>query len=198
MNKRISIFGHMLSLTWGDLCVVLVMIAFGLILIVWPGAVREYILVGIGALLMLSGLVQLIRYFRATGAERMTHNGFVFGLFELVTGLEVILARKTLSALLIFIFAIALIVVAAYYVQGLMNIRHMKSDKWKFALIACIVSLFCGIALLAFPNMLAMIDNPNVTMVVVGIMLAVQGVMFAVFRIQYNRIFKKWIERDKA
>lgn len=195
MNKRISIFGHMLSLTWGDLCVVFVMIAFGLLLIVWPDAIREYILVGIGALLMLSGAVQLIRYFRATGAERMTQNGFVLGLFEIVAGLEVILARKTLSELLIFIFAIALIVVAAYYVQGLMNIRHMKSDKWKFALAAGIVSLCCGISLLAFPNMFAMTDRPNATMVVVGIMLAAQGILFLIFRIQYHRIFKKWIEQ---
>ena len=182
MDKRLSILGHEFALTWYDLFVSFVLILFGAVLIIWPDTIREYLLIGIGALFMISGLIQLIRYFRATGAERMSHNGFVVGLFQLVAGLEIILSREALSSLLILIFGIALIVVAAYYVQGLMNLRYMNSKRWVFCLVAAIISLVCGVAVLFVAKM---------RMEAVGIMLTLQGVLFVIFRVLYHRVCEK-------
>ena len=185
MNRQISIFGHKFSLTWNDLCIAVILIGLGTVLIVYPNVINEYILVGIGTLSIIYGALQVIQYFRATGAERMKNGSFVSGLFCIITGLEVILTREQLSALLIYVFGIVLIVIAAYYVQGLMNIRYMKSDKWKLCLFAVIASSVCGIVMLIAPNLQATI---------VGAMLTVQGTLFLIFRIQYLRICREWIK----
>lgn len=186
MNKQISILGHKFSLTWNDLCIAVILIVLGTVLIVYPNAINEYILVGIGALSMIYGVLQVIRYFRATGAERMKNNSFVSGLFCLITGLEVILTHEKLSALLVYIFGIAMIVFAAYYVQGLMNIRYMKSDKWKFCLFAGIISSGCGIV---------MLSAPNLSTTIIGVMLTAQGILFFICRILYLRICGEWIKQ---
>lgn len=183
MNRQISIFGHKFSLTWNDLCIAVILVALGTVLIVYPNAINEYILIGIGALSMIYGALQVIQYFRAAGAERMKNDSFVSGLFCLITGLEVILTREKISALLFYLFGIMLIVLAAYYVQGMMNIRYMKSDKWKLCLFAVIVSLSCGIV---------MLTAPNLQTTVVGAMLTAHGILFLIFRIQYLRICREW------
>lgn len=182
MNKQISILGHKFPLTWNDLCISVLLIALGTVLIVYSNASNEYILIGIGILLMIYGALQVIRYFRATGAERMKNNSFVLGLFCLITGLEVILMREKLNILLVYIFGIVLIVISAYYTQGVMNIRYMKSDKWKFCLLAGIVSLGCGIVMLTVSNL---------STIIIGIMLAAQGILFFISRILCLRLCRE-------
>lgn len=186
MNKQISILGHKFSLTWNDFCIAVILIVLGTVLIAYPNAINEYILVGIGGLSMIYGALQVIRYFQAAGAERMKNNSFVSGLFCLITGLEVILTREKLSALLIYIFGIVMTVFAAYYVQGLMNIRYMKSERWKFCLFAGVISLGCGILMLFVPSL------PTT---IIGVMLTAQGVLFFICRIRYLRICEEWIKQ---
>lgn len=182
MDKKPKIFGHTLALTWGDICFTLALIAFGVVLIVWPNAVKEYLLVAIGTLTMLSGLGRIIRYFRATGAERMMNNDFVSGLFWFVLGLVVILGRETLSALLTYMFGLVLVVAAAFYVQGVLDMRYMKSDKWVLHLVAMVISLAFGIVIFAVPNL---------PMIVIGIALVVEGILYAVARGFFNRVYDK-------
>ena len=179
MEKRISIFKHTFPCTWMDLVFTLAVIAFGVVLMIWPQVADTYLLIAIGILLILSGAWQMLRYFRAKGRARLESNDFALGLSWIALGALIVFARVEFGALLAYLFGLVLIIAAAFQVQSALRLRYMHFEKWAYHLIGVAISLGFGL--------LIMLD-PFLATWVIGLALVIEGILYLLSRIYFNRL----------
>ena len=180
MEKRISIFKKTFPISWMDLGFTLAVIAFGAVLMIWPQVASRYLLIAIGILIACVGAFQLLRYFRAKGRARLNSNDFAIGLSWISLGALIIFARAAFGELLAYLFGLVLLVSAAFQVQSALRLRYMKFERWTLALIGVLISLVFGILIIL---------DPALPTWIIGLALAIEGVLYLLSRVFFNRVF---------
>ncbi|MCC8076946.1 MAG: DUF308 domain-containing protein [Oscillospiraceae bacterium] len=159
----------------GAIIMALCEIAVGILLLVEPVGFTAGIICVCGVLLVLSGLVQVISYFRASPEESVRRHGLTKGLLCIVGGLFCALRAQWFIAtfpVLTILYGCSTLVLGIHKIGLSIDLARLKSRSWKWALLDAIVTLICAIVILCNP-----FTTTAVLWIFVAVSLLVEGLI---------------------
>ena len=145
-------------------------IVVGLVLVIWPGAALNYIVIFLGVVLLVGGAVAVASYYsvkKQTDAVSFPVDGAVTGLI----GLFLILFPSFFVSVLMFVLGVLLIVAAVSEVSTLMRARKAGFVVAAWNYVVPVLILVGGIVVLVNP-----FASAATVFVLFGIMAMIYGV----------------------
>jgi len=125
------------------------------LLLVNPDAVTSAFIIGAGAVMILTGIVFCTLYFVGE-AEKMVIKQLLFkGLLLIILGVLCVTQYGVLLAALPFVtwvYAIAMLILAAYKVQCTVDILRLSGIRWYFPAISAALAVVLALFILLNPN----------------------------------------------
>ena len=115
-------------------------LAFGLVLLIWPGIATEWILNLCGAALLIAGAANIFRYYRRGDAYRAYNWDLSVGILLALAGLALIAFKAMLLSIVPLLFGIALLIGGAVKIQAACNLRRMRYGRWYLTMIGAVIS----------------------------------------------------------
>jgi len=160
----------------------------GILLLVDPLGFTDGIFTVIGAVLIILGLVQVLKYFRTNPQEASQGQILVIGLIFILVGVFCILKKEWLTdtfSVLTIIYGIIILFTGILKVQLTFDMLRLKNNKWFLAALNAIISIACACVVLNNP-----FDSTDVLWKFVAVALIVESV-FDIITILASRIEKK-------
>lgn len=139
---------------FGGMVGCLMEILVGILLLVNPVGFTSGIIIGAGYLLIVSGLISIIRYFRTKPEEAEKSQTMVKGLVALLAG--AFCAFNSGWFILTFpvitlIYGVVILVTGLAKVQWMADAIRMNKGKWFLAGISALLSIACGAIIITSP-----------------------------------------------
>lgn len=129
-------------------------LVIGILLLINPIGFTTGIIMTGGGLLVLSGLVNCIRYFRAEVREAARGQYLTKGLVAVIAGVFCIYNTEwflvTFSALTV-IYGVVVLLASVEKIQLCLDMLRLKKRKWYLAAISAVISLVCAVLILKNP-----------------------------------------------
>ena len=139
----------------GNILLCIAEIIVGVLLLVNPDAVTSAFIIGAGAVMILTGIVFCTLYFVGE-AEKMVIKQLLFkGLLLIILGILCVTQYGILLAALPFVtwvYAIAMLILAAYKVQCTVDILRLSGIRWYFPAISAALAVVLALFILLNPN----------------------------------------------
>lgn len=139
----------------GNILLCIAEIIVGVLLLVNPDAVTSAFVIGAGAVMILTGIVFCTLYFVGE-AEKMVIKQLLFkGLLLIILGVLCVTQYGVLLAALPFVtwvYAIAMLILAAYKVQCTVDILRLSGIRWYFPAISAALAVVLALFILLNPN----------------------------------------------
>lgn len=146
-------------------------ILFGITLIVWPGASSIIVCVGLGVVLAMSGIVNLITYFVQRDGRLISQFNLLVGIILTVVGGWIILSPEVLIMVIPVIIGIVVVVHGAHDLVQAWELFRNKYSKWWVALALGLVTVGLGALLIYNP-----FEAVNTVIMLIGIFLIYDGI----------------------
>ena len=129
-------------------------IVVGILLLIDPVTFSSSIIIAVGFLLMLSGAMSILGYFRMEAEEAALSQKMLKGLLFLIAG--IFCASKSqwfLSTfpLLTILYGVAILIAGLAKIQWAFNLLRMRREKWFLPAISALVSILCAMFIFADP-----------------------------------------------
>ena len=138
----------------GNILLCIAEIIVGVLLLVNPDAVTSAFIIGAGAVMILTGVVFCTLYFVGE-AEKMVIKQLLFkGLLLIILGVLCVTQYGVLLAALPFVtwvYAIAMLILAAYKVQCTVDILRLSGIRWYFPAISAALAVVLALFILLHP-----------------------------------------------
>ena len=129
-------------------------LVIGILLLINPIGFTTGIIMTGGGLLILSGLVNCIRYFRAEVREAARGQYLTKGLVAVIAGVFCIYNTEwflvTFSAVTV-IYGVVVLLASVEKIQLCLDMLRLKKKKWYLAAISAVISLVCAVLILKNP-----------------------------------------------
>ena len=139
----------------GNILLCITEIIVGVLLLVNPDAVTSAFVIGAGAVMILTGIVFCTLYFVGE-AEKMVIKQLLFkGLLLIILGVLCVTQYGVLLAALPFVtwvYAIAMLILAAYKVQCTVDILRLSGIRWYFPAISAALAVVLALFILLNPS----------------------------------------------
>ena len=139
----------------GNILLCIAEIIVGVLLLVNPDAVTSAFVIGAGAVMILTGIVFCTLYFVGE-TEKMVIKQLLFkGLLLIILGVLCVTQYGVLLAALPFVtwvYAIAMLILAAYKVQCTVDILRLSGIRWYFPAISAALAVVLALFILLNPN----------------------------------------------
>lgn len=139
---------------WGSIVVCLAELLIGILLWIDPNAFNSAILMVTGAILLVTGIVSIIQYFRIDAATAMLENDLAKGMLLVGIGLLLCFFSDWLIGIFplmtVFYGAVSLIV-GLVKIQGVVNRIRMHAGGWVFPAINALLTVLFSIVVLFNP-----------------------------------------------
>lgn len=129
-------------------------IAVGVLLLINPVGFTSAIIIGAGIIMVLAGLVNIIRYFTAAPELAAQQQLLFKGLLLAMGGMACIIKHDwflTAFPLLTVLYAIAMLLLAAYRLQKMADMRRLHMSTWYMPGIAAALAALMAIIILVNP-----------------------------------------------
>lgn len=129
-------------------------IAVGVLLLINPVGFTSAIIIGAGIIMVLAGLVNIIRYFTAAPELAAQQQLLFKGLLLAMGGMACIIKHDwflTAFPLLTVLYAIAMLLLAAYRLQKMADMRRLHLSTWYMPGIAAALAALMAIIILVNP-----------------------------------------------
>ena len=143
----------------------------GLILVIWPETVREFIFYALGGIILLTGVLSIL-----ANRENREHPEphpllrSTNGITNIVFGLILMLFPSFFTGIVMFLFGAILLLFGIGSLINYFKSRKITKTPWGFAIIPALTTA-CGIGLFFFPN-----DSGNALFILFGIILLIYGI----------------------
>ena len=144
----------MLKRNLGSVVMSLAEIIIGILLLVNPAAFTSGIIVVFGIVLIITGIVTTIKYFRTEPEEAAVSQTLVKGLLALLAGAFCAFHSHWFIAtfpVLTLVYGVVILVTGITKLQWTVDIIRMKRSKWFWMAISAAISILCGITVIASP-----------------------------------------------
>ena len=139
----------------GNILLCIAEIVVGVLLLVNPDAVTSAFVIGAGAVMILTGVVFCTLYFVGE-AEKMVIKQMLFkGLLLIILGVLCVTQYDVLLKALPFVtwvYAIAMLILAAYKVQCTVDILRLSGIRWYFPAISAALAVVLALFILLNPS----------------------------------------------
>lgn len=137
----------------------------GLILIIWPEIIKEYIVLIIGGLILSVGVASLIYYFIEKGKGYVSNILLLNAAVDSLFGLILLIFPKFFAGLVMFLFGIVLLLFGISRLVKLIQASKVLDLHWGLYLVPSLTTL-AGVLLFFYPN-----RTGNLLFIIFGIIL---------------------------
>ncbi len=138
----------------GRIVVSLLEILTGILLLIDPAGFTAGIVTIVGIFLLLTGIADVVRYFRTNAAAASVEQSLAKGLLGIVAGAFCMLHSHWLIALfplLTVLYGIAALVLGLFKVQFMADMLRLRRSRWWLAAISALLSILCAVIILSNP-----------------------------------------------
>lgn len=136
---------------WVSIASTLVMLAFGILLFIFPEAVIKSIAISMGVIFLMIGVIPIINYFRYRASGFSTTFSFMMGVFCIVVGLILLMNENVLGTIIPIIAGVWMIINGINRISIAMDLRDAKISFWVITFIYAIITLIIGVLLILDP-----------------------------------------------
>jgi len=122
-------------------------LVIGLVLVLWPDAASDYIVITIGILFMIPGLIGLINYFALKSRNTVVHGLPVQSIGSLLFGLWLLIMPGFFADILMFILGVLLMAGGAQQIFSLVVARRWIQIPWAFYVVPVLILISGGVIL---------------------------------------------------
>jgi len=160
---------------WSGVGISLLELLVGILLLVDPVAFTGGIIVALGAVLMVAGVVNVIRYFRTEPVEAAISKSLAKGLMELLGGAFCAFRSQWFLAtfpVLTLIYGVVILVAGLNKLQWMMDSIRVKRRGWLLVALSAVISLVCGVMIIMNP-----FGSTSVIWIVIAVSLIVEALI---------------------
>ncbi len=136
------------ALKWNYIIEALIMVAIGVILIVWPQASLEIMAKALAALLTLVGVVLVISYFAHRERTIYISGGLGLGLILAVIGVWIFVNPKPFIDMIPKLFGVFIIAGGIFHFAQAISLIRYKYSLWWLSMILAVLTIAAGCILL--------------------------------------------------
>ena len=129
----------------------IVCIVFGLTLVIWPDISSKVVCIGVGIVLLLSGIANLITYFGEKDRNLMTQISLIAGIILAVLGGWIILNPQILIMVIPVVMGVIVAVHGVHNLLQALELFKNEYSKWWVALLLGAVTVGLGVLLIFNP-----------------------------------------------
>ena len=149
----------------------LIMIAIGLVLVLWPGASLDIMAKALASLLILVGAIFVIAYFLRKERGFVAYGEFGFGILVAAIGVWIFFNSKGFTSFIPKLFGVFIVVSGLGNLGQTFTLIKKKAKTWWLSLIIAFITVSLGGFLLYKPA-----DASVITVTLIGAFLIVDGV----------------------
>ncbi len=168
-------------------------VLFGVTLVVWPDISSRVVCTGLGCVLALTGLVNLITFFTRRDGTLLAQLNVLAGIVLFVLGAWIILKPERLIMVIPVVVGIIIIIHGVHDVMQAVGLWKQNYDKWW-------VALLLGIATAGFGGLL--VCNPfevvSTMIILIGVLLIFDGISDIWIISRISRTAKAVVETMEA
>lgn len=146
-------------------------IAFGLTLAIWPDISSRIVCIGVGIVLLLSGVANLVTYFTEKDGRLLSQVNLLVGIILAVLGGWVILNPGILIMVIPVVIGVIVTVHGVHNLIQALELFKNQYSKWWVALLLGMVTVGLGILLIFNP-----FEAVNTAIMLIGIFLIYDGI----------------------
>ena len=146
----------------------IVCIVFGLTLVIWPDISSKVVCIGVGIVLLLSGIANLITYFGEKDRNLMTQISLIAGIILAVLGGWIILNPQILIMVIPVVMGVIVAVHGVHNLLQALELFKNEYSKWWVALLLGAVTVGLGVLLI--------FKAVNTVIMLIGIFLIYDGI----------------------
>ena len=138
----------------GGIAMCLLELLVGALLLINPVGFTSGIIMGAGLVLILSGIVCIIKYFRAEPEEAAKEQNLLKGLIALLAGGFCALRAEWFVItfpVITLIYGLVILITGLGKIQWTVDIIRQKKPKWFLCGLSALVSTVCGLVIIAAP-----------------------------------------------
>lgn len=146
-------------------------LAVGILLLVNPEGFTQAIVMALGAVIVVLGIINVIRYFRTEPTQAALERRLAYGLGELALGAFALTQSGWLVGLfpvLTRLYGAGVLVLALFRIQQFVDVRRLKLSKGLFSGVSALFTLLYAAMILFIPE---------TTWIFIGVMLLLEAVL---------------------
>ena len=143
----------------------------GVALLLWPDKAMNVLGYGFGAVLAVSGLLQVGGYIASNRQGFLKKLLLLSGILITVVGVAILLAPKTVMKLTVIVIGIVMLYHGVMDIKYGFDIKECNDSKWAVTLVMGLVTCALGILVLVNP-----FESGRLLMIIIGIALIFDGV----------------------
>ncbi len=138
----------------GNIMMCLAEVLIGVLLLINPIGFTSGIIMGIGCLLIIIGVFDVIKYFRMEAREAALSQSMAKGLMEILAGLFCTFNTQWFIVtfpVLTILYGLLILMTGLMKVQLTVDMLRLKYKRWFLAAINAIISIICAVVILKSP-----------------------------------------------
>lgn len=147
-----------------------IMVALGLVLVIWPDVLGVMLCYLLGGALILMGVIQLIGFLRGERLGFYSKFNMIMGIVLVLLGLWICTQPHIVLSIIPVVVGIIVLIHGLMDIQYTLDIKKTGNTKWWIALIAAILTLIVGLLLVFNP-----FTAYEITMILLGIAMLYDG-----------------------
>ncbi len=145
-------------------------IVIGIFFIINPGGTGRLIALAAGILILAAGIVAIVR-FLVSGSRDLTSSGILIaGIVMLILGIIILTHTGAMLTLLIYLFAIYVLIGGIFSMRGALQLKEAHSAGWIAHVVLAVAIMAAAVFMLLFPFAVV-----NTAIVVSGVILVADG-----------------------
>lgn len=133
-----------------------IFIVAGLIMVIWPLKVADFVCFGIAIILALFGARFIVNYMKKDLVQDFFRYDLVFGIILIIMAIFFIAKSESIMSMIPTVIGIIIIFNGVLKLQNAIdfarsNSKGFSNDAWKKILIAAVINIVIGILLVVFP-----------------------------------------------
>lgn len=147
-----------------------IMVALGLVLVIWPDVLGVMLCYLLGGALILMGVIQLIGFLRGERLGFYSKFNMIMGIVLVLLGLWICTQPHIVLSIIPVVVGIIVLIHGLMDIQYTLDIKKTGNTKWWIAMIAAIITLVVGLLLIFNP-----FTAYEITMILLGIAMLYDG-----------------------
>ena len=141
---------------WPLIIIGILMVICGFVIWFTPVGTLVAITMIAGAGFLIAGIVDIAEYFRWKRFAPVPGWTVLYAVLDIIIGILMLAHPVALAGLIPWLVGVGIIAFGAFEAFGAVQARKLPGTPWGWLLFSAIVDIFCGIAFIAFPAMLAL------------------------------------------
>lgn len=178
----------------------LVFIALSALVLFMPEAGFQpgYLCYVVGAVLIIVGMIQIVRYFINDAYRNMNEYGFSIGTLLVILGVCVLLRAEVISGVIDLVLGVVVLLMGIILLQHSLDLKRMSDAVWGLVIVIAVLVIACGVVLILKPSPLQISYDVIIWWIVlVSSVLGLLVNLYTMIRIAlYKRSEKKKAEQE--